>query len=108
MIFINNKSKNEISQRKLEVYERYCKVINWGRAYPVEFCSRFLGIELLDFQKYVIYNTWFSAFILWLICRNGGKTVELGIYTMLKSMLFPFHATYFFGYSGELSKASFK
>ena len=108
MIFINNKSKNEISQRKLEVYERYCKVINWGRAYPVEFCSRFLGIELLDFQKYVIYNTWFSAFILWLICRNGGKTVELGIYTMLKSMLFPFHATYFLGNSGEQSKESFK
>ena len=108
MIFTNKKSKNEISQRKMEVYERYTKVINWGRAYPIPFCSRFFGIEMLDFQKYLIYNTWFSAFALWLVCRNGSKTTELGIYSMLKSVLFPFHATYFLGNSGEQSKETFK
>ena len=89
--FINVKTKKEITQRKLETYDRYMKVINWGRKYPVPFCSRILGLEMLDFQKYMIYNTWFAAFALWLVCRNGSKTTELSIYTMLRSMLFPFH-----------------
>ena len=106
--FINVKTKKEITQRKLETYDRYMKVINWGRKYPVPFCSRILGLEMLDFQKYMIYNTWFAAFALWLVCRNGSKTTELSIYTMLRSMLFPFHATYFLGNSGEQSKETFK
>lgn len=108
LTILNKKNSKEISQRKLETYEKYMKVINWGRAYPVEFCSRIMGIELLDFQKYSIYNSWFSEFILWLKCRNAGKTTELAIYAMLKSLLFPFHATYFLGNSGEQAKETFK
>lgn len=101
-------TKKEISQRKLETYDKYCKVINWGRAYPVEFCSRFMGIELLDFQKYVIYNSWFREFILWLKSRNAGKTTEMAIYTMLRSLLIPFHVTYFLGNTGEQAKETYK
>ena len=35
----------EVSQRKLEVYAKYCKVINWGRMLPIEFGERFMGVE---------------------------------------------------------------
>ena len=66
LTIINKQSNKEISQRKLETYEKYMQIINWGRAYPVEFCSRFMGVELLDLQKYAIYNAWFSEFIAWL------------------------------------------
>ena len=77
LTIINKKNQKEISQRKLEMYEKYVKVITWGRAYPIEFCSRFMGIELLDMQKYAIYNSWFSDFVIWLQCRNAGKALSL-------------------------------
>lgn len=70
---INKPSNKEISQRKLETYDKYSQVIQWGRAYPIEFASRFMGIELLDMQKYAIYNSWTKDFVLWLKSRNAGK-----------------------------------
>lgn len=54
MLIIPKESKKEFSQRKLETYDKYCRVINWGRKYPVAFAERFFGIELLDYQKYMI------------------------------------------------------
>lgn len=108
LTIINKQSNKEISQRKLETYEKYMQIINWGRAYPVEFCSRFMGVELLDLQKYAIYNAWFSEFIAWLESRNAGKSTKLAIYTMLRSLLIPFHATYFLGNTGEQAKETFK
>lgn len=108
MNYSSVRSKKEVSQKKKENWYRYCKVINWGRAYPVEFCSRFFGIEMLDFQKYIIYNSWFASFILWLICRNGAKSTDMGIFIMLKSILFPYHNAYILGNSGEQSKETFK
>lgn len=108
LTIINKQSSKEISQRKLETYEKYMQVINWGRAYPVEFCSRFMGIELLDLQKYAIYNAWFRDFICWLESRNAGKSSQIGIYTMLRSLLIPFHSTYFLGNTGEQAKETYK
>lgn len=101
-------SQRELSRRKRENYERYCKVLNWGRRDPISFTSRFIGIELLDIQKYAIYNSWTRDFILWLMSRNAGKTTLLAIYPMIRSMLIPFHATYFIGNTGEQAKESFK
>lgn len=105
---INKKNQKEISQRKLETYEKYAQVINWGRGYPVEFCSRFMGIELLDIQKYAIYNSWFRDFIIWLESRNAGKSTQIAIYSMLRSLLIPFHSTYFLGNTGEQAKETYK
>lgn len=70
-------SQKEISQRKLENYDKYVKVIQWGRGDPIRFCSRFMGIELLDIQKYAIYNSWTRDFNLWLESRNAGKALAL-------------------------------
>jgi hypothetical protein len=70
-------TEKELSQRKLETYDRYQRVINWGRQYPVEFASRIMGIELLDMQKYALYNSWTAEFILWLMCRNAGKCLAI-------------------------------
>lgn len=108
LTIINSKSPKDVSLRKMETYEKYNRVINWGRQNPVDFASRFMGTELLDFQKYVISNTWTRDFALWLICRNGSKSISLALYTMLKSLLFPFHATYFLGNTGEQAKDTFR
>lgn len=101
-------SAQELSQRKIETYERYCKVINWGRQDPVAFCHRFFGIDLLDYQKYCVYESWTKDFILWLQSRNAGKTTLLAIYPMLRSVLIPDHVTYFIGNTGEQAKEAFK
>jgi hypothetical protein len=108
MIVINKPSKKEISQRKLETYDKYCTVIQWGRKDPVAFASRFLGLELLDMQKYSIYSSWTKDFVLWLKSRNAGKTTELAVYTMLRSILIPYHVTYFLGNTGEQAKETWK
>lgn len=101
-------SVKELSQRKLETYEKYCIILQWGRSHPVEFASRFFGIELLDIQKYAIYNSWTKDFVLWLESRNAGKSSKLAIYTMLRSTLIPFHNTYFLGNTGDQAKEVFK
>lgn len=97
----------EVSQRKLEVYAKYCKVINWGRMHPIEFGERFMGVEYLDYQKYLELGTWTADFALWLMCRNGGKTTEAATYIMKRSLLFPFHATHILGNTGAQSKEVF-
>lgn len=96
--------EKELSRRKKENFEKYSRLIRWGRKYPVEFAHRIMGIDLLDYQKFQIYNSWFAEFICWLVCRNGAKTTDMAIYTMLRSLLIPYHATYFLGNVGEQSK----
>lgn len=108
MDFYVKPSGKELSQRKLETYDRYCKVINWGRRDPVAFIGRFMGIDLLDIQKYAVYNSWTRDFNMWLMCRNAGKTTLLAIYPMARSLLIPYHVTYYIGNSGDQAKESFK
>ena len=108
LTIITKPTDKEISARKMETYEKYGKIIIWGRTHPTAFVSRFMGVELLDFQKYIIENSWNRDFALWLISRNGSKSSSLAIYTMAKSLLFPFHATYFLGNTGEQAKDTFK
>lgn len=92
----------------METYEKYLKVIIWGRNDPVRFIDRFMGVSLLDMQSYAIANSWNRDFLLWLESRNAGKSSKLAIYTMAKSLLFPLHATYFLGNTGEQAKDTFK
>ena len=54
MLILSKESKKEFSQRKLETYDRYNRVINWGRKYPVDFAEWLFGIEMLDYQAYEI------------------------------------------------------
>lgn len=105
---INKPSAKELSQRELEANEKYCKIIQWGRGHPVEFGNLFCGFDHYDFQAYVLYNTWFSTFALWLVCRDGSKTYMIAEYTMLRSLLFPMHRTYLIANSGDQSREIFK
>lgn len=107
MLIIPKESKKEFSQRKLETYDKYCRVINWGRKYPVAFAERFFGIELLDYQKYMIQNSWLAQFAWWLVCRNGSKSTSMAIYCMQRSVLIPFNVSYFLGNTGEQAKETF-
>ena len=59
---IFNQFDYEISERKKEIWDRYNKVIQWGRQHPLRFAEKFLGIEFTDHQKYVFLSS--TPFIL--------------------------------------------
>lgn len=107
LTIISKETGKAISQRRLETYDRYSKVITWGRKYPIDFAKRFLGVELLDYQKYCLMESWTKEFILWLFCRNGSKSTMGAVYTMLRSVLIPYHTTYFISNVGAQAKETF-
>lgn len=97
-----------LSAKKIKEFTRYCKLLQWGRKNPVDFAAYILGIDLLDLQKYALINSWDKKFVLWLECRNAGKTTLIAIYVMLRSLLIPYHATYLLGNVGSQSKEIFE
>lgn len=97
-----------LSAKKIREYLRFCKLIQWGRRNPVDFAYEIFGIELLDLQRYAITNSWDKSFVVWLECRNAGKTTKIAVYVMLRSLLIPNHNTYLLGKTGEQAKEIFK
>lgn len=77
MEFLMVRSKEELSERKLEAYLKYAEIIDWGRKNPVRFCERFYGIELLDHQRYVFMKSWITARNVWCQSRGSGKALAL-------------------------------
>ena len=86
--------KENLSQKKLEQYYNWCKIIQKGRANPVQFAEFFLGVEFMDYQRYVFMNSWDKQFVLWLCSRNAGKSTLSAPFCMTKLMLFPNFRSY--------------
>lgn len=107
VVFYSKSTKKMLSQRRLETYDNYCKIIQWGRRHPVDFARRVFGLEMIDYQKYTIWQTWNAAFAVWLKSRNAGKTTDAAIYTMLRSTLFPDYVSYFISNVGAQAKETF-
>ena len=74
---IFNKTDYEISERKREIWDKYNRIIQWGRKHPLRFAEIFLGLQFTDHQKYVFMSTWQAKFAVWLMGRNSGKAVSL-------------------------------
>ena len=83
---IFNKTDYEISERKRELWDKYNRIIQWGRLHPLRFAEIFLGLQFTDHQKYVFMSTWQSKFAVWVMGRNSGKAacLDTPIYTCLK------------------------
>lgn len=79
----------EFSQKKLEEYANWTKITQYGRQNPIWFMSEMMGVELMDFQKYIYMNSWIKQFVLWLECRGAGKTVKGALLHMTKMLLLP-------------------
>lgn len=74
---IFNKTDYEISERKRELWDKYNKIIQWGRMHPLRFAEIFLGLQFTDHQKYVFMSTWQAKFAVWVMGRNSGKCLSL-------------------------------
>ena len=79
----------EFSQRKIEEYAKFEKIINWGRKDPVHFAEEFFGIKLIDYQKWCFIESWDKPFALWLCSRGTGKTTLAAVYLQTKMLLIP-------------------
>ena len=97
----------DLTNKKIEGYRKYNQIITWGRAHPTRFVERFLGIEFLDYQKYVFMNTWVSQWAVLLMSRNAGKSF-LGVpYMMTRGILLPNQEIYIMSNTGDQAQATF-
>lgn len=104
---IFNETDYEISIRKQETWDRYNKVIQWGRKHPVRFMEQFLGLEFTDHQKYILLSTWRASFAVWVMSRSSGKSFLSAPYLMTRSMLIPNHNSYILNVTGNQSHETF-
>ena len=105
---IFNKTDYEISERKRELWDKYNKIIQWGRMHPLRFAEIFLGLQFTDHQKYVFMSTWQAKFAVWVMGRNSGKSFLSAPYIMTRSILIPNHKTYIMSVTGNQSQETFK
>lgn len=78
-----------MSFKQIEQMDKYNEFIQWGRKHPIQFCKLVLGIDLLDYQAYIISNTWVARVAVWVCSRNAGKSFIGAVYVMLRALLFP-------------------
>lgn len=83
-----------LTTKQYEEHKETADIIQWGRENPVKFAEEFFGIELMDFQIYIIERTWTAEQAVWCCSRNAGKSILGAIYIMLRSLLIPNHQTY--------------
>ena len=90
MISVYNKEiAINLGPRKIELLDSYCAVINRGRKDPVWFIENFLGVQLMDFQKWIINSAWTKETVCLVCSRNTGKSFIASLYIMTRSILFP-------------------
>lgn len=67
----------EILPKRLETYEKYSKILQWGRANPTRFLEQFMNLEFSDHQKYILLSSWIPSTVVWLCSRSSGKAQSL-------------------------------
>ena len=101
-------SEKEFSQKKLEAYDRFGKVINEGRKNPIWFVEYMYGLKLIDYQAYGFMKSWWTPYVLWLCSRRAGKTVTASIFLQAKMLLIPNYNVYISTNSAAQSIEIFK
>jgi hypothetical protein len=103
MDFYVQTTKRELTTKKLEAYQKWAEIRQWGLRQPVKFSEYIFGIEFLDFQKTIFMNSWTKRYVLWAVSRNGGKSFMQAPLVMSKQLLIPNFTTYFLSGSHEQS-----
>lgn len=85
----HNKISNNVTLRDYESMKRYIDLIQWGRKNPVAFIEKIFGITLMDYQKWLISESWTREYVVWACSRNAGKSFLIGCFIEARSLLFP-------------------
>lgn len=108
MEFFIRTTEKEWSQKKIEEAEKLNKIVVEGRKNPIWFGEQFLGIRLIDYQKWCFMNSWTRPYCAWLMCRGAGKTFEASDFLMSKMILIPNYKVYISTNSASQSIEVFK
>ena len=84
-----NKMTNNVTIRDYEAMKKYIWLIQRGRQDPVWFIESVLGITLMDYQKWLISESWAKEYVVWACSRNAGKSFLVGCFMIGRSLLFP-------------------
>lgn len=101
-------TEREISQRKLEGFQKLAEIRQWGLRYPTKFLSEFVGVDLLDSQEYTFMMSWTKPYVLWLESRSAGKTTKLALYAMLRGLLHNNYRIYICSGTADQSQETFR
>ena len=88
-LFFESPCLYDFTHKQLVDYEGISEFVSWGRRNPVHFCEEIFGVEMLDYQKYIFMNTWLAQNAVWLMSRNGGKSILGAIYLQTRALLVP-------------------
>ena len=77
-----NEYDYKIPPKRLEQFQKYNEIIQWGRQNPTRFAELVFGIQFTDHQKWMILSSWVPSTVVWLCSRATGKAKPL--YTPLK------------------------
>ena len=63
----------QITPKQMEIFDKYCRIIQWGRQHPTRFLEEFMNLQFTDTQKYVLLSSWVPATCVWLASRDSGR-----------------------------------
>lgn len=104
---IFNDFSYEILPKRLEVYDKYCKILQWGRRNPTRFLEDFVRLSFSDHQKYIILSSWVPSTCVWLCSRASGKSFMSAPFMMARALLLPNTNTYIMAPSGNQAQETF-
>lgn len=107
MAILKKRSKDILSQRKIDSYTKNAEIIRFWRRNPVIAAEQILGIRLLDAQKYILQESWNKPYVVWSCSRNFGKSFLGAVMMILKFLLFENQQIYIISSVGSQSQQCF-
>lgn len=101
------KTAIDVGPRKIEVLDKYSRVVNRGRKDPVWFIENFLGVKLIDYQKWIINSAWTKERVCLICSRSTGKSFIASLYIMARAILFPSSKIYIMSYTAKQAQDTF-
>ena len=102
-----NQYDYKIPPKRLEQFQKYNEIIQWGRQNPTRFAELVFGIQLTDHQKWMILSSWVPSTVVWLCSRATGKSFMASVFLMLRSLLLANTNSYIMRPSGQQSQETF-
>ena len=102
-----NEYDYKIPPKRLEQFQKYNEIIQWGRQNPTRFAELVFGIQFTDHQKWMILSSWVPSTVVWLCSRATGKSFMASVFLMLRSLLFANNNCYIIAPSGNQSQETF-
>lgn len=103
----NRETAINLGPRKIELLDKYSVIVNRGRQDPVWFIQNFLGVQLTDFQKWIINSAWTKEKVCLVCSRNTGKSFIASLYIMARAILFPGSKIYIMSLTAKQAQDTF-